>query len=252
MTGTYFKRPKGLTIVSIIASIAAAVIFAGCRSSKQAMTGDEGFFVPVKSVNQAPADRSARAADQPSKNEFNQVADSLIVRQKEQERRLGALNGQLQLLESARKGGNVDSVKTSSPKPVQQEEVSKPGTVSASFEGALRSFAAGQYKAAAQAFNGLLQPGIPKDLEDQYRYYLGMSYLNLRQFDSASASLKAITGRKGSRLRAEAFFGLGQTYKLLGAGKQARSMFEAVLKESPKTEVKTAAEEELRKLGPKK
>jgi TolA-binding protein len=115
-----------------------------------------------------------------------------------------------------------------------------------------RLFEAGQYNAAVEGIIPLLKPGIPKDLEDQYNYMLGVSYFNLKQYDRVAASLKSITGRKGSKLRAEAFFILGQTYRRLGARQQAKSMFEAVLRESPKAALTASTQDELKGLTVKK
>ena len=251
MTRVFLARPNSTRFVSFVIVIAIAALLGGCRSSKQATKGDEGFFVPLKTIERAPAVKANAAVDRPVRSEWDPMADSLVIRQKEQERRLGALTGQLQLLQSARKGKDADSANLSAAKPVPRE-LPDSRTVLIAYDDVLRSYQTGQYRVAAEGFHSLLKPGIPKDLEDQYHYYLGMSYLNLRQFDSASTSLKNITGRKGSRLRAEAFFGLGQTYKQLGAGRQAKAMFEAVLKESPKSELRVTAEDELKGLAAKK
>jgi regulator of sirC expression with transglutaminase-like and TPR domain len=45
---------------------------------------------------------------------------------------------------------------------------------------------------------------------------------------------------------------LGQTYKQLGASRQAKSMFESALKESPKADLAQAARKELKELAAKK
>jgi len=45
---------------------------------------------------------------------------------------------------------------------------------------------------------------------------------------------------------------LGQVYKQFGASRQARSMFEAVLKESPRNDLAAAARQELKEPAPKK
>jgi TolA-binding protein len=179
------------------------------------------------------------------------MADSLLRGQKDQDRRIGALTGQLQLLETSRKGDKVDSAR-SEEKPPDSITRSSETPSRGSYEETLRQYEAGEYIAAAEGFRKLLQSGVPKEVEDQYHYMIGMSQFKLKRFDLAAASLTVVAKWKGSKLRADAYFVLGQTYKQLGASRQAKSMFEAALKESPKADLAEAARNELKELAAKK
>ncbi len=250
MTGTFMKFRAYRPFVPILTLLALALIAGGCRSSKQAAVG-EGFFEPRKSVSRPSATTTLKVADAQKPSQSDQMTDSLLSRQREHERRIGILDGQLQLLQTSRKGSTPDSAKRDRTQPVR---VSQPGVqpTSGKYEEILRQYDAGQYKSAADGFRGLLQSGVPKDVEDQYHYMIGMSRFKLRQFDLASASLKIVTGWTGSKLRADAYYVLGQIYRELGAGRQAKSMFEAVLKFSPKADLAEAARKELKALAAKK
>jgi TolA-binding protein len=237
-------------LVSFLSLLAIVVSIGGCRSSKQA-TADEGFFQPLKSVERSAAPKPSKVANAQKPSASDKLADSLTERQREQGRRIGALTGQLQILETSRKSDKPDSSKA---RGAQPDKASRPAVQPApgKYEEFLRQYEAGQYKAAADGFRGLLQSGVPKDVEDQYHYMIGMSNFKLRQFDQAAASLKTVANWKGSKLRAEAYFVLGQTYKQLGASRQAKSMFQSVLKESPKADLARAARNELKGLAAKK
>ena len=103
-----------------------------------------------------------------------------------------------------------------------------------------------------KGFQELLWRGVSKDVEDRYQYMLGASHYNLRQFGLAAAPLRRVVNWKGSEMKADASFVLGQVYRQFGASRQARSMFEAVLKESPSIDRAAAARQELKELASNK
>lgn len=250
MTGNLMFRWSRYILVSLSFLFAMSALLGGCRSSKQAAKSDDAFFEPSGSVNSAPVQKAPAAAPPASPSAWDNSADTLVKRQKEQDRRIGALTEQLQRLEASRKGDQRDSPQetvTSTAKPSAPE----PKPAVQADEKAVRLYEGGHHKEAVEVLRGLLQPGITKDLEEKYHFMLGVSYFNLKQFDLAAASLKTITDRKGSRMRPDAFFVLGQTYKQLGARRQAIAMFEVVLRESPKAALAASAREELKGLASK-
>ena len=238
------------SLVFVPSLLAIAIIVSGCRGSKQ-VTAYEGFFEPLKSVSRPAAPKTSKAAKAQKPSPWDQLADSLLRSQREQERRIGALAGQLQLLGTSRKSDKADSsraIGTQPDKAPRPDVQPTPGK----YEEILLQYKAGQYKAASEGFRGLLQSGVPKNVEDQYHFMIGMSHFKLRQFDQAAASLKIVANWRGSKLRADAYFVLGQTYKQLGARRQAKSMFEAALKQSPKADLAEATRKELKGLATKK
>lgn len=249
MTGNLMSRSTRHILVSLSFLFAVSALLGACRSSKQAATGDEAFFEPLKSVNRLPVQKAPAAPANLSA--WDNKADTLVKRQIDQDRRIGALTDQLQRLETSRKGDQRDSSKKTAAQTAKPSAPEPKPAVQAD-EKAVRLYEAGHHKEAVEVLRGLLQPGITKDLEEKYRFMLGVSYFNLKQFDLAAASLKTITDRKGSSMRPDAFFVLGQTYKQLGARRQAISMFEAVLRESPKAALAASAREELKELASKK
>ena len=231
--------------------LAACSVIDGCKSSRQATTPDEGFFEPLKSIERPAVPKPSKVGDAVKPPAGGQRADSLLSSQKDQERRIGALSEQMQLLETSRRGVRPDSSKEMK---APSAQIPKQDVLPASpaHEEVLQHYNAGRYKAAVEGFQELLRRGVSKDVEDQYHYMLGASHYNLRQFDLAAASLRRVVNWKGSKMKADAYFVLGQVYKQFGASRQARSMFEAVLKESPRNDLAAAARQELKELAPKK
>jgi TolA-binding protein len=235
----------------ILSLLAACSVLNGCRSSRQATNPDEVFFEPLKSIDRPVVSKPSKAGDAVKSPAGGRRADSLLTSQKDQERRIGALSEQLQLLESSRRGARADSSKELK---APSAQLSKQDGLPASpaYEEVLQHYNAGRYKAAVEGFQELLRRGVSKDAEDQYHYMLGVSHYNLRQFDLAAASLRRVVNWKGSKMKADAYFVLGQVYRQFGASRQAKSMFEAVLKESPRNDLAAAALQELKELASKK
>lgn len=242
---------KHHTLVAILPMFVILTIACGCRSAKQAISG-EGFFRPLTSVNRPAAPKPPAVADAPKPSAWDQLADSLLRRQKQQDQRIEALKGQLRRLETLRKGHEKTDYSGATRK--QAEKVSLPDgqPTTVRFREFVRLYEAGQYKAASEGFRGLLHGGVPKDVEDQYHYMIGMSHFKLKEFDLALSSLRLVASWRGSTLRADAYFALGQIYKQLGVTYQAKAMFEAALRGSTKAELAKAARKELNKLAVKK
>jgi len=236
--------------VSVLSLIAIALFVCGCRSSKEA-AANEGFFEPLTSVSPPAAPKPSKVTVTQKPSPWDQLADTLLKRQGEQERRIGALAGQLQFLGTSRPSDKADSPRAIGTQPDRTPPADVQPTLG-KYEEILHQYEAGQYKAASEGFQGLLQSGVPKDVEDQYHYMIGMSYFKLRHFDQAATSLKIVANWNGSRLRADAFFVLGQIYKEFGASRHAKSMFEAALKQSPKADLDQAARNELKELAARK
>ncbi|MDP2885498.1 MAG: tetratricopeptide repeat protein [Ignavibacteria bacterium] len=246
---TMLLKPR--LCVVILSLLAVCSVINGCRSSGEATNPDEGFFEPLKSIDRPVVPKPSKAGDAVKSPAGGQRADSLLTSQKDQERRIGALSEQLQLLESSRRGARADSskeLKTPSAQLSKQDGL----PASPAYEEVLQHYNAGRYKAAVEGFQELLRRGVSKDAEDQYHYMVGASHYHLRQFDLAAASLKRVVNWKGSKLKADAYFVLGQVYRQFGASRQAKSMFEAVLKESPRNDLAAAARQELKELASKK
>jgi len=118
-----------------------------------------------------------------------------------------------------------------------------------SYDAALRIYESGKYQKAIEALQELLRRGIDRDLQDNCRLWIGVSYFNLKRFDRAASKFKQVIGWRGTDKKADALFMLGQTYEQLGNRQQAKTMFEALLKEFPSGELAPVARRKLERLG---
>jgi TolA-binding protein len=118
-----------------------------------------------------------------------------------------------------------------------------------SYDAALRIYESGKYQKAIEALQELLRRGIDRDLQDNCLLWIGVSYFNLKRFDRAASKFKQVIGWRGTDKKADALFMLGQTYEQLGNRQQAKTMFEALLKEFPSGELAPVARRKLERLG---
>jgi TolA-binding protein len=227
-------------------------LFIGCGGSRIATASDDTFFEPLKSLDRPPASKPSGGAYVPAASSWAVRADSLLRRMREQQQRLDAIETHLQLLEVSRQEGAAGASRGAGNElparprvPSQREQ-----TVMHAYGEARRLYNARRYQDAIAAFEELLRRGVQEDLQDNCSLWIGASYFHLRQFDSAVVSLQQVVEWNGSNKRADAYFLLGQTYEQLGNVEQARSMFEALLKEFPASKRAGSAREKLKVMKP--
>ena len=239
---------KGSAVLLVL--ILAVAGGEGCGSSTRLSNTDDSFFVPLTSVEKQAASKPMQSPERTTTATTGSRADSLLGRQREQGQRIGELSTQIQRLEASR----TNVAANSSREAYDKSSPVRPDTqlVANRYEDILRLYQSGRYKAAAEGFRALIVPGLSPDVEDQYNVLLGQCYFKLRQYDLASVALKKVVSRKNSKRKGDALLILGQSYQQLGFSKQAKSMFEAVLKESPGSELETAARTHLKELASKK
>lgn len=244
----YREVLTGLFVAGILLSLG------GCKSSSQLTASDDTFFEPLKSAQLTTPPKLPQPDKGKTPSAWDQKADSLLMSQQDQDRRLKALDAQLQLLGASGRGPTVDSsqARKVGQAGVSRDSVRSPQSVAPRYEDALRHFEAGRYRNAVEASQDILRRGVQKDVVDQYYFLIGASYYHLKQFDGAVTSLKRIINLERSTKKADAYLLLGQSYKQIGMREQARIMFEGVIKESPESDVARAARRELENLAAKK
>lgn len=234
----------------VLFAAACCSLMIGCASSTPAKDTDDTFFEPLTSIERPSA---SKPTEEPrsERSEWIVRADSLQRILNEQIPRIDTLMQQIQLLQSSRVAALPDTA------PAQKKEVIQPSlpaprekrASAMSYDAALRVYESGKYQSAIGAFQELLRRGIDLDLEDNCLLWIGVSHFNLKRFERAASSFKQVIDRKGSDKKADALFMLGQTYEQLGNGRQAKTMFEALLKEFPTGELAPAARRKLTALG---
>lgn len=227
-------------------------LFIGCGGSRIATASDDTFFEPLKPLDRPPASKPSGGAYVPMVSSWAVRADSLLRRMREQQQRLDAIETHLQLLEVSRQEGAPGASRGAETELPAYPRVSSEREQIAvlAYGEARRLYEAQRYQDAIDAFEELLRRGVQEDLQDNCHLWIGASHFHLRQFHSAVVSLSQVVEWNGSNKRADACFLLGQTYELLGNVEQARSMFEALLKEFPDSERAASAREKLKVMKP--
>jgi hypothetical protein len=161
------------SFISFLALLAIVVFAGGCRSSKQA-TKSEGFFDPLKAVPQPAAPEPSKTADTQKPSRSDQLVDSLLARQREQDQHIGVLREQLQLLAAARKSDKSDFLSPAEKKP---EIVSKPvlRPVPRKQKETLLQYDTDLNKKEPEGSRELQPNVVTKEIEDQYHYMIGVS-----------------------------------------------------------------------------
>ncbi|MDP2885366.1 MAG: hypothetical protein Q8P51_10140 [Ignavibacteria bacterium] len=158
-------QTKHLVLGSVLLLIA---IIGGCRSSKQTTHGED-LSEPLDSINRTAEPKSSKVADVQNLAKWDHFADSLLNRQGELERRIGELTERLQRAETTLESNKADALRVAMNQP---DRSSRPDVRRAPdrYEEVIR-----QYKAASERFQELLQNGIPKEVQDQIHYAVGIA-----------------------------------------------------------------------------
>ena len=109
----------------------------------------------------------------------------------------------------------------------------KAPVVSPSYEGAQKAFSEKKYDDAIQMFQALLAAGIPEDLADNCRYWIGESYFGKKEFREAMKNFELVLQYKTSEKKGDAYYMLGRSYERLGDKTKAKELYEKVVKDYP-------------------
>ena len=140
----------------------------GCPSSKQT-TYSEDLSEPLDFINRTAEPKSPRVADAQNLAPWEQVVDSLLSRHGELEQHLGELTQRLHVAETTLESNKADALKVAmnqpdrSPRPEVRRAPDR-------YEEVIR-----QYKAASERFQNVLQTGVPKDVQDQVHFAVGIA-----------------------------------------------------------------------------
>jgi TolA-binding protein len=116
-------------------------------------------------------------------------------------------------------------------------------TASGNYEEALNAFMTKRYDDALDMFQGILNEGAPKGLDDNCTYWLGESHYAKKQYAAALDKFEAVLGYKVSEKKADAQFMKAQCLERTGKKTEAKAAYETVVKDYPmSTLVKRAKE----------
>jgi len=236
-----------MRLLVVLSSIQVLVLLTGCHSAKTVIASDDTFFVPETAVTRRVAELTTPPVPlKPPPSQPGRDISNLERSQREQEARIESLAARLDSLRSARGKARADSAAESArpvppvaPKPLPWKEGAN--TVS----DAEKMYAARNYHGTIKLCQDLVQSGLMKGTETRCYFVMGASHYRLKEYGLAAASLKKAREFEVSPKRADATFLLGLTYKQLGMTREAVSMYQTALAESPGVDLGRAIRTEL-------
>jgi hypothetical protein len=153
----------------VLGLVLLLIVIVGGSPSSTETTYSEDLSEPRDSINRTAEPKSPNVADALNLAQWDQFVDSLLSRHGELERCIEELTDRLQLAETTLKSNKADALKVAMNHP---DGSSRPdvGRAPDRYEEVIR-----QYKAASERFQELLQNGVPKDVQDQVHYAVGIA-----------------------------------------------------------------------------
>ncbi|HVN48290.1 MAG TPA: tetratricopeptide repeat protein [Bacteroidota bacterium] len=118
-------------------------------------------------------------------------------------------------------------------------------TASLQYGKAIKLYEAGKYAKAIRAFRTILKHRSVGALADRCYFWIGVSQLSLHHPSQAIAALTKVFSYPHSFKIESTYFMLGQCYEQSGMPSMAKSMFNKMLQEYPKSSLKAIAEKKI-------
>lgn len=132
--------------------------------------------------------------------------------------------------------------------PANGSRASSGSTRNDGYDQALSAYNTGRYKQAIDMFSTLLTGNIEASLADNCQYWIGESYYGLRNYAQAIAEFEKVFQYPNSNKADAALLKLGLTYLRLGDKNSARTQFDLLISNHPKSEYVNRAREYVAKL----
>lgn len=116
------------------------------------------------------------------------------------------------------------------------------------YQRALAEYNAGRYKNAIEMFSALLAENIESNLADNCQYWIGECYYGLKNYTQAIAEFEKVFRYPDTNKADAALLKLGLTYMKLNDVNSARTQFELLIANHPKSEYVERARRYLSKL----
>jgi len=181
------------------------------------------------------------------KNEVNRLQTELFEKEKvidELKKELNEKNDRLTTLQTASLTGNIQPQTT----PANGMRAFRGTTGKDRYNQALASYNSGRYKEAIDMFSALLGDNIEASLADNCQYWIGESYYGLRNYSQAIAEFEKVFRFPDSNKADAALLKLGITYLRLNDKNSARTQFQLLMENHPKSEYVDRARQYIAKL----
>jgi TolA-binding protein len=218
----------------------------------------DAVFQQLNTLTQQSVSASANKSLEETLSLHDRVTNETLIEMiRDQNQRLNDVVEQLKLLaeNQQRIGQSNVTANTVVPEQRQQHKVIKQETlttaaatwanISLRYGKAIKLYQAGKYTKAIRAFNAILKHHAAGTLADRCYFWMGVSHLSLHHTPQAVAALTKVFSYPHSVKTESAYFMLGQCYEQSGTPNMARAMFQKMLREYPKSSLKTVAEKKI-------
>jgi len=121
-------------------------------------------------------------------------------------------------------------------------------SVQARYDRALARYREHNFKDAIQGFSNLLLENIPSDLADNCQYWIGESYYGVKNYEQAIAEFEKVFRYAETNKADAALLKLGLAYMMLSRRAEAKSQFELLIVNHPRSQYVERARRYLKKL----
>jgi TolA-binding protein len=218
----------------------------------------DAVFQQLNMLTQQSVSSSANKSLEETLSSHDRVTNETLIEMiRDQNQRLNEVVEQLKFLAENQQRivqSNL-AAHTSTPESTQQPNIIKQKTlvtaaanwaaVSLRYGKAIQLYQAGKYTKAIRAFNAILKHRAAGTLADRCYFWMGVSHLSLHHTPQAVAALTKVFSYPHSVKTERAYFMLGQCYEQSGTPNMARAMFQKMLREYPKSSLKTVAEKKI-------
>jgi TolA-binding protein len=267
------KFPRSNTLVILLA--AGFLLLIGCGGSQESTQTAEDTALPpdtatvvVDSTMVAPDTTVIATPDTAQATVATPTNEELLLKEIEQlksdniemKQKLDAseqsnkdLMAKISDLESAQLAAREQAVKAPSTQAMTKAVKGKKAPAGKSSDTELEGYETGvayakesKFKEAVNQFQSLLNAGIKEDYADNCHYWMGLSYLGLKDYKTALDQFKEVLKFKVSEKRDDAQLMIAKTYERMGNRQQAQAEYRKLVEQYPNSEYVKAAQAKLK------
>ena len=182
-----------------------------------------------------PPVAEAKTAE-PTVNDLQSEVQNLESQLMEKDRTIINLRNDLEEKDAKLKELQTTRVQLSTPPPVSSSPSTYNSTYRQRYKDALAAYNARHYREAIDQFNALLNENSTNSLADNCQYWIGESYYGMGNYAQAIAEFEKVYSYAKSNKIDAAILKLGLSYLKMGNDELARSQFQQLIANYPKSE----------------
>ncbi len=179
---------------------------------------------------------SANENDEPTIDDLKYEMQELEVKLAQKDKTISDLQSNLAQKERMLQQLQSAPVQTSTPPRLSSGTSTYGNSYRARYRAALDTYNAHRYREAIDQFSALLTENSSHSLADNCQYWIGECYYGLGNYTQAIAEFEKVYSYSKSNKIDAAILKLGLSYKKLGNDEMARSQFEQLIANYPKSE----------------